>query len=93
MNAGEIAGSRDYLMSSLDMMAQLAAAAMPEPICPPDFRYKISQYPPIVMKKRFYESTIALNIAVIHNKNNFSFHTPLEKHPAVSPRVFFLFID
>jgi hypothetical protein len=41
------------------------------------------------MKKRFYESTIALNILIIHNKNNFSFHTPLEKTPGIElPGVF-----
>jgi hypothetical protein len=45
------------------------------------------------MKKRFYESTIALNIPVIHNKNNFSFHTPLEKTPGIELPGVFLFID
>jgi hypothetical protein len=45
------------------------------------------------MKKRFYESTIALNILIIHNKNNFSFHTPLEKTPGIELPGVFLFLS
>jgi len=43
------------------------------------------------MKRRFYESTIVLNIHAIHNKNIFSFHTPLDETPGSEPPGVFSF--
>jgi len=55
------------------------------------FQLKDQSIPTVSNEKRFYESTIAINFVIIHNKNNFSFHTPLDKTPGSEPRVFFLF--